>query len=106
MKKTKKIIITIVTLVVVAVAGIFVFYNYFYDKNQLSISEKEWINTHKTNITSFNVPSDLNIFASTGKGVFYDFLDDLTKKYDLKINKKKKIVGVAKHKSMINKSKQ
>mgnify|MGYP004454217483 FL=1 len=87
MKKTKKIIITIVTLVVVAVAGIFVFYNYFYDKNQLSISEKEWINTHKTNITSFNVPSDLNIFASTGKGVFYDFLDDLTKKYDLKINK-------------------
>ena len=87
MKKTKKIIITIVTLVVVAVAGIFVFYNYFYDKNQLSISEKEWINTHKTNITSFNVPSDLNIFASSGKGVFYDFLDDLTKKYDLKINK-------------------
>ena len=87
MKKTKKIIITIVTLVVVAVAGIFVFYNYFYDKNQLSISEKEWINAHKTNITSFNVPSDLNIFASSGKGVFYDFLDDLTKKYDLKINK-------------------
>ena len=87
MKKTKKIIITIVTLVVVAVAGIFVFYNYFYDKNQLTISEKEWINTHKTNITSFNVPSDLNIFASSGKGVFYDFLDELTKKYDLKINK-------------------
>lgn len=87
MKKTKKIIITIVTLVVIAVAGIFVFYNYFYDKNQLSISEKEWINAHKTNITSFNVPSDLNIFASSGKGVFYDFLDDLTKKYDLKINK-------------------
>lgn len=87
MKKTKKIIITIVTLVVVAVAGIFVFYNYFYDKNQLSISEKEWINAHKTNITSFNVPSDLNIFASSGKGVFYDFLDELTKKYDLKINK-------------------
>ncbi len=87
MKKTKKIIITIVTLVIVAVAGIFVFYNYFYDKNQLSISEKEWINAHKTNITSFNVPSDLNIFASSGKGVFYDFLDDLTKKYDLKINK-------------------
>lgn len=87
MKKTKKIIITIVTLVIVAVAGIFAFYNYFYDKNQLSISEKEWINAHKTNITSFNVPSDLNIFASSGKGVFYDFLDDLTKKYDLKINK-------------------
>ena len=87
MKKTKKIIITIVTLVIVAVAGIFVFYNYFYDKNQLSISEKEWINAHKTNITSFNVPSDLNIFASSGKGVFYDFLDELTKKYDLKINK-------------------
>lgn len=87
MKKTKKIIITIISLILVAGCGLFIFYNYFYDKNQLSITEKEWINEHKTDLTTFNVPSDLNIFAEDGSGLIYDFLEDLTQTHDIKINK-------------------
>lgn len=87
MKKTKKIIITIISLILVAGCGLFIFYNYFYDKNQLSITEKEWINEHKTDLTTFNVPSNLNIFAEDGSGLIYDFLEDLTQTHDIKINK-------------------
>ncbi len=87
MKKTKKIIITIIAIVLVAVLGLFIFYNYFYDKNQLSITEKEWINEHKTDLTTFSVPSDLNIFAEDGKGLIYDFLEDWGTTHDIKINK-------------------
>ncbi len=88
MKRKKKLIITIVSLVLVAIAGIFVYYNYFYDANKLNISEKEWINDNKANIISFNVPSELNVFGKDGKGVFYDYIEDLSKKYNINIDKK------------------
>lgn len=88
MKRKKKLIISIISLVVAAIIGIFVYYNYFYDANKLNISEKEWINDNKSNIISFNVPSDLNVFGKDGKGVFYDYLDELSNKYDINIDKK------------------
>ena len=88
MKRKKKLIITIISLVVAAIIGIFVYYNYFYDANKLNISEKEWINDNKSNIVSFNVPSDLNVFGKDGKGVFYDYLDELSNKYDINVDKK------------------
>lgn len=88
MKRKKKLIISIISLVVAAIIGIFVYYNYFYDANKLNISEKEWINDNKSNIISFNVPSELNVFGKDGKGVFYDYLDELSNKYDINIDKK------------------
>ncbi len=88
MKRKKKLIISIISLVVAVIIGIFVYYNYFYDANKLNISEKEWINDNKSNIISFNVPSDLNVFGKDGKGVFYDYLDELSNKYDINIDKK------------------
>lgn len=88
MKRKKKLIISIISLVVAAIIGIFVYYNYFYDANKLNISEKEWINDNKSNIISFNVPSELNVFGKDGKGVFYDYLDELSSKYDINIDKK------------------
>lgn len=88
MKRKKKIIISVVSIIVAAVIGIFVYYNYFYDANKLNISEKEWINENKSNIITFNVPSDLNVFGKDGKGVFYDYIDDLNKNYNINIDKK------------------
>ena len=88
MKRKKKLIITIISLVVAAIIGILVYYNSFYDANKLNISEKEWINDNKSNIVSFNVPSDLNVFGKDGKGVFYDYLDELSNKYDINVDKK------------------
>lgn len=87
MKKTKKIIISIVISILIVSLGIFVYYRYFYDANKLNLTEKEWLNNHKTSIITFNLPNDLNIFAKAGKGVIYDFLDGLEKENEISINK-------------------
>jgi len=87
MKKTKKIIISVISSLLIIGIGIFVYYNYFYDANKLNLIEKEWLNAQKSSVISFNVPSDLNIFASSGKGVFYDFLDGFENEYEVSLNK-------------------
>ena len=76
MKKTKKIIISVASALLILGLGIFIFYKFFYDENRLNLTEKEWLNSHKTTVISFNIPNDLNIFSKAGKGVFYDFLNE------------------------------
>ena len=87
MKKYKKIIISVLAILCALGVGIFVFYKYFYDANKLSLTEKDWINNHKTSVISFNIPNDLNIFATSGKGVYYDFLKGLEEEYDINLNR-------------------
>lgn len=87
MKKIKKTIIIICSIIIFAIISLVIFNKYFYDKNSLSINEKEWINEHKTDLLSFNIPSELNIFAKEGKGVLFDFLAEFGKANSLKINK-------------------
>ena len=87
MKKTKKIIISILVSLLVVGLGIFVYYKYFYDANKLNLTEKEWLNSHKTSVITFNLPNDLNVFATSGKGVFYDFLEAFEKDNEININK-------------------
>ena len=86
MKKFKKIIIPIIIAVVLTVSSIFVYYNYFYDSNKLSIKEKEWINNNANRVISFGIPANLNNFSKSGNGIFYDFTKDLADEYKVKIN--------------------
>ena len=71
------IIITIVSLVVVHILN---------DENKLTVEENKWINNNLSTVLNVNVINDLDIFGSGGTGVFYDFLNDLGKEYNLKIN--------------------
>src|SRR5574344_965860 len=87
MKKTKKILISTISIILVIVIGTFVFYYYFYDANKLNLKEKTWLDDNKTNIISINVPNDLNVYGLNGSGLFYDFIDDFAKYYELTINK-------------------
>ena len=87
MKKTKKIIISVISSILIVALGIFIYYKFFYDANKLNINEKEWLNNKKTSVISFNVPGDLNVFSASGKGVFYDFLDGFEKEYEVTLNK-------------------
>ena len=93
MKKTKKIIISIIISILVLGIGIFIYYHYFYDANKLNLTEKEWLNNHKTSVITFNLPNELNVFAKAGKGVFYDFLEGLEKDNELSINKSVMPIG-------------
>jgi diguanylate cyclase (GGDEF)-like protein len=93
MKKRKKIIISIIVSILIVILGLFGYYKFFYDENKLNLTEKEWINSHKSSVITFNIPSDLNIFASSGKGVFYDFLSELEKEYEISLNKNVVSIG-------------
>lgn len=86
MKKVKKIVIPIIIVVILIVCSIFVYYNYFYDSNKLSIREKEWINSNANKVISFGIPTNLNNFSKSGTGIFYDFTKDLADEYKLKVN--------------------
>lgn len=85
MKKKKNIIIiTISTLVLIGVGiGLFFLLN---DKNKLTILERNWINDNINTVQNINIINDGNVFGKNGSGVFYNFLDDFSKEYSLKIN--------------------
>ncbi len=87
MRKTRKIIISVVVSILVVGLGILGYYHYFYDADSLNLVEKEWLNSHKNSVISINVPGELNIFGKSGKGVFFEFLESLEKNNELKLNK-------------------
>lgn len=86
MKKIKKIIIISVISIVLVASMVFGVYKIFKDKNSLTISEKTWISNNKNSVYTISVPNDINVFGKNGKGVFFDFVSDLDKKLDLKLN--------------------
>ena len=86
MKKAKKIIIVIVSLLLIVGIGCFIYFNYLYDSNKLNIKEKEWINNNINKVVSFGIPANINNFSKNGSGVFYDFTSDLESEYKLNIN--------------------
>ena len=93
MKKTKRIIISVISIILVVVAGVFIYYHFFYDENKLSIKEREWLDDHKSSNIDINVPNDLNAFGYKGMGIFFDFLQDFEKRYTISFNKNATSVG-------------
>ncbi len=85
MKKKKKIWAIIISIVIVCVAIILVFF-LLNDKNKLTIEERAWIDDNINAIQNVNVVNNANVFGKNGSGVFYDFLNDFSLEYGLKIN--------------------
>lgn len=84
-KKVRLIFILFVGIIIVAVASLAVV-NILNDENKLTVEENKWINNNLSTVLNVNVINDLDIFGKSGTGVFYDFLNDLGKEYNLKIN--------------------
>lgn len=84
-KKVRLIFILFVGIIIVAVASLAVV-NILNDENKLTVEENKWINNNLSTVLNVNVINDLDIFGKSGAGVFYDFLNDLGKEYNLKIN--------------------
>ena len=84
-KKVRLIFISFVGIILVAVASLIVV-NILNDENKLTVEENKWINNNLSTVLNVNVINDLDIFGKSGSGVFYDFLNDLGKEYNLKIN--------------------
>ena len=85
MKKHKKLIITIISIILVLAIGSTI-YLLLRDENRLTIKERNWVDENINTIQNVNVKNNINVFGKDGVGVFYDFLNDFSKKYNLQIN--------------------
>ena len=86
MKKNLKLIIgTIigVSLLLFVLISTFVYIN---DKNKLTPVETKWINENQSTMQNINMVNNVDIYASNGHGVFYDFINDFQKEYSIKVN--------------------
>ncbi len=86
MKKNKKLFISFGIILVVAIAATLLIINITKDSNRLNVIEKQWINNNNKMVFNIGVKNNLNVFASDGVGVFYDFLTDFSNEYNLTIN--------------------
>ena len=85
MKKKNKIIILITTLLII-LSLFFLYYVFFNRKDTLSISEKQWIDNNKNDIIDISVLNDVPVFTYNGNGVFFDFLNYISKETNLSFN--------------------
>ena len=85
MKKKRIIIWVIIAIVIIAIISIFT-YSMLNDENKLTSEERKWVNNNINNLQSINVTKDENIFSANGSGVFYNFLNEFSSEYGLKIN--------------------
>lgn len=85
MKKKTKIILIIIGIILLLTGGI-IAYKIFSDETRLNIIERNWINDNVSTIQNINVLNDNAIFGNIGEGVFFDFLEDFSKEYDIGIN--------------------
>ncbi|MCI8575282.1 MAG: GGDEF domain-containing protein [Bacilli bacterium] len=86
MEKTKKVIIWTLTLLIIALLFVYVIVGILQDNSRLTPQESEWVNGNLNKVHNVSVLNDTNLFGTDGKGLFYDFLADFTKKYGLRIN--------------------
>ena len=86
MKNKKKIIVISCLAILVIVALLFLTITILNDENKLTIEEKQWINTNISNIQNVNVINNVDIVGKDGSGVFYNFIDEIEKEYNLTIN--------------------
>ena len=94
-KLSKKIVIIAIIAILIIAAISFVTYKIVNDENKLTVEEKEWITENIDVLQTVKVPNNLDIFGKNGSGVFFDFLNDLEKEYNLRVNEETYSLGVA-----------
>ena len=86
MKKSVKRILLVIPVIVFIVIATLIIMNVLKDENKLTVKEKEWINNNLSTVQNVNIINNLSVFGANGSGIFYDFINDMSKEYGLKIN--------------------
>ena len=83
-KKSKRIIITTIIVIFLIILGVLLF-----QKKEAALTSKEraWISENQKNIQNVSVTNSSNIFGKDGVGIYYEFLNSLSEKYNIKFNK-------------------
>lgn len=92
-KLSKKIIIILMLVILVIIGITFGTYQILNDENKLTVEEKEWITENIDVLQTVMIPNNLDIFGKNGSGVFFDFISDLEKEYNLTVNEKTYSIG-------------
>ena len=85
--KKRGIILGVVCLVVfIGIVGDIYFVLRGTDKNNLTITEKQWIENNKNLLQDFSIVDNVPIFSNAGTGVVFDFLTSLEENTGLDFN--------------------
>lgn len=86
MKKSKKLFLWGLLLILCASLGIYFLIRLLNNPSRLTPVENEWINSNLNKVQNVSVINDTNVFGVNGTGVFYDFINDFSNRYGLKVN--------------------
>ena len=86
-KKTNKIVILSIIGVLLVVCLIVFILNYTKDSSSFSLLEKNWINSHKSNVIDVSVYNDVPVYGQDGEGMIFSYLEEFTNSYGIEFNK-------------------
>ena len=86
--KKKPLIITIISVLIVAlVLGVYYYYTRQDKETSLTILEKRWIERNKNDLIDISIMSDAPVFSYDGEGLIFDFIKSTEEKTGLNFNK-------------------
>lgn len=87
--KNKKVVIIIVSIVLLLVGSLSVYFVALKkDKNTtLTLLEKQWIENNKSKLIDLSIINNIPLISYNGDGIFFDFLNDLEDDTKLEFNK-------------------
>ena len=86
-KNNKKVVISVIIIVLFLVSCIFLFINYSKDDKSLSIVEKKWITSNTNKVINVNVFNDIPVYGFEGNGIIFDYLDKFSSEYNINFNR-------------------
>ncbi len=86
MKNNKKKILIGFIGFAVLVFLIIALFLYLTDKNRLTSEERHYLANNSSTIYNLSILNNVNVFGNEGTGVFYDFIDDFKKEYNVEVN--------------------
>lgn len=86
MKKNKKRLLIVIIIILIALIFGYFGYKVLTDEKRLTSEEKKWISNNTSNVQNVYVLNDVEIVGNNGLGVFFDFISDIKKEYNITIN--------------------
>lgn len=86
MKKKNKILFGILCIIIAIIGLVYIVLAFINDENKLTVEEKQWITNNISNIQNVYLLNDVSVVGDSGSGIFYDFIDDINKEYNITIN--------------------